>query len=174
MSDNYENPAAIMRLLTTQQEKSNENNTGKNTNNGKDEQEPRQQKTWNRERILRLVDRILWWLGLMLLLPAPISFFTEQILDLLIAIAPPDCSWNSIPALCRNAIEMQRFLIVLCCGYLCWIMSFILHCIRGWSHDRDSKWWPYNRIFSIATMIVIQFFTVISGGIAFIVATWNW
>ena len=80
-----------------------------------------------RYRKISAIRRTLWWLGLLLLSPAPAAFITEDGVYLFFRSFPCQMHVESTadPQLLPTLIE-KRIVIALSLGFLCWIMCVAL------------------------------------------------
>ena len=84
---------------------------------------------WSRGRALLVLKRILWWAGLVLLLPGPAALYNEDAIYGFFASLPPrlDTSTGDVDRfLLMLTLTEERILATLVAGFVCWALCAVL------------------------------------------------
>lgn len=84
---------------------------------------------WSRGRTLLVLKRILWWAGLVLLLPGPAALYNEDAIYGFFASLPPrlDTSTGDVDRfLLMLTLTEERILAALVAGFVCWALCAVL------------------------------------------------
>ena len=84
---------------------------------------------WSRGRTLLVLKRILWWAGLVLLLPGPAALYNEDAIYGFFASLPPrlDTSTGDVDRfLLMLTLTEERILATLVAGFVCWALCAVL------------------------------------------------
>ena len=89
---------------------------------------------WWGGRALIVLKRVLWWAGLVLLLPAPAAFYDWKAVPRFFASLPPRLDTSTTDAdrlfLIMTLVE-ERILTAFIAGFVCWALCAILGVVGG-------------------------------------------
>ena len=85
--------------------------------------------SWWRGRALIVLKRVLWWAGLVLLLPAPAAFYDWKAVPRFFASLPPRLDTSTTDAdrlFLMMTLTEERILATLVAGFVCWALCAVL------------------------------------------------
>ena len=101
-------------------------------------------------RVMLVLKRILWWAGLVLLLPAPAVFYDWDTVRRLFASLPPRLDMSTTDAdhsFLMMTLAEERVLAALVAGSVCWVLCAILGVVVLLPGSvRPASWHPVRRV----------------------------
>ena len=106
-----------------------------------------------------LIKRTLWWAGLMLLLPAPVSLLCQRAVHHLFTLFPVQALGSDAAV---EVIVLERVLISVSLGILCWILSAVFDVLLRRRHESTTPPYPVGSVdrqlivTAVSTVLVIS------------------
>ena len=133
-------------------------------------EEARSAGPWWRGRALIVLKRVLWWAGLVLLLPAPAAFYDWKAVPRFFASLPPRLDTSTTDAdrlFLMMTLAEERILATLVAGFVCWALCAILGVVVLLPGSvRPASWHPVRRVVRGLIAGLVSFVFLLSASFA--------